>query len=142
MEEKAVIKELDQWIEQLNECKQLAENQVKTLCEKVSDARFASLFYLPLLRCSPSPSHISASNPLTNSHLAFGVFDRQKKSWPKSLMYSLSDALSRFVEMSMDSSMILWSSFELEGNHQIRITCSWVIMLTGVTTQLKRSHCL
>jgi hypothetical protein len=58
MEEKAVIKELDQWIEQLNECKQLAENQVKTLCEKVSDARFALLFYLPLLRCSPSP-HIS-----------------------------------------------------------------------------------
>ena len=36
MEEKAVVKELDQWIEQLNECKQLAENQVKTLCEKVS----------------------------------------------------------------------------------------------------------
>ena len=36
MEEKAVIKELDQWIEQLNECKQLAENQVKTLCEKVN----------------------------------------------------------------------------------------------------------
>lgn len=35
MEEKAVVKELDQWIEQLNECKQLAENQVKTLCEKV-----------------------------------------------------------------------------------------------------------
>ena len=36
MEEKAVVKELDQWIEQLNECKQLAENQVKTLCEKVN----------------------------------------------------------------------------------------------------------
>jgi hypothetical protein len=30
------IKELDQWIEQLNECKQLTESQVKTLCEKVS----------------------------------------------------------------------------------------------------------
>lgn len=29
-------KELDQWIEQLNECKQLSENQVKFLCEKVS----------------------------------------------------------------------------------------------------------
>ena len=35
MEEKAVVKELYQWIEQLNECKQLAEKQVKTLCEKV-----------------------------------------------------------------------------------------------------------
>jgi hypothetical protein len=30
------IKELDQWVEQLNECKQLSESQVKTLCEKVS----------------------------------------------------------------------------------------------------------
>lgn len=29
------VKELDQWIEQLNECKQLTESQVKTLCEKV-----------------------------------------------------------------------------------------------------------
>lgn len=35
MDEKAFTKELDQWIEQLNECKQLSENQVKTLCEKV-----------------------------------------------------------------------------------------------------------
>ena len=34
-------KELDVWIEQLNDCKQLSENQVKTLCEKV-----IILFYL------------------------------------------------------------------------------------------------
>ncbi|KAG9340950.1 hypothetical protein JZ751_020143 [Albula glossodonta] len=34
MDEKAFTKELDQWIEQLNQCKQLSENQVKTLCEK------------------------------------------------------------------------------------------------------------
>ena len=34
-EEKAQLKELDGWIEQLMECKQLGENQVKTLCEKV-----------------------------------------------------------------------------------------------------------
>uniref|UniRef100_A0A8C9F2H1 Uncharacterized protein n=1 Tax=Pavo cristatus TaxID=9049 RepID=A0A8C9F2H1_PAVCR len=27
---------LDQWVEQLNECKQLSEGQVKSLCEKVS----------------------------------------------------------------------------------------------------------
>lgn len=37
MDEKVFTKELDQWIEQLNECKQLSENQVKILCEKVSD---------------------------------------------------------------------------------------------------------
>lgn len=35
VEDRAAAKELDQWIEQLNECKQLSENQVKTLCEKV-----------------------------------------------------------------------------------------------------------
>lgn len=34
-EDRSAAKELDQWIEQLNECKQLSENQVKTLCEKV-----------------------------------------------------------------------------------------------------------
>ena len=28
-------KELDEWIEQLYECKQLSEAQVRTLCEKV-----------------------------------------------------------------------------------------------------------
>ncbi|ELK03087.1 Serine/threonine-protein phosphatase 2A catalytic subunit alpha isoform [Pteropus alecto] len=34
MDEKVFTKELDQWIEQLNECKQLSESQVKSLCEK------------------------------------------------------------------------------------------------------------
>lgn len=35
MEDKTTLKDLDQWIEQLNECKQLSESQVKILCEKV-----------------------------------------------------------------------------------------------------------
>ncbi|XP_016336725.1 serine/threonine-protein phosphatase 2A catalytic subunit beta isoform-like [Sinocyclocheilus anshuiensis] len=37
MDDKAFTKELDQWIEQLNECKQLTENQVRTLCEKAKE---------------------------------------------------------------------------------------------------------
>ncbi|KAI4502958.1 hypothetical protein M0802_002002 [Mischocyttarus mexicanus] len=37
MEEKASLKELDQWIEQLNDCKQLTESQVKTLCDKAKE---------------------------------------------------------------------------------------------------------
>uniref|UniRef100_A0A3P9PUN6 Serine/threonine-protein phosphatase n=1 Tax=Poecilia reticulata TaxID=8081 RepID=A0A3P9PUN6_POERE len=37
MEDKTFTKELDQWIEQLNECKQLTENQVRTLCEKAKE---------------------------------------------------------------------------------------------------------
>jgi len=36
MDDKVNVKELDQWVEQLNECKQLSEGQVKTLCEKVN----------------------------------------------------------------------------------------------------------
>ena len=35
MQSNTMLKELDMWIEQLYEKKQLAENQVKTLCEKV-----------------------------------------------------------------------------------------------------------
>ncbi|KAL6053193.1 hypothetical protein STEG23_025369 [Scotinomys teguina] len=37
MDEKLFTKELDQWIEQLNECKQLSESQVKSLCEKAKE---------------------------------------------------------------------------------------------------------
>jgi len=35
VDDKATAKDLEQWIEQLMECKQLSEAQVKTLCEKV-----------------------------------------------------------------------------------------------------------
>lgn len=35
LEDRSTAKELDTWIEQLYDCKQLTENQVKTLCEKV-----------------------------------------------------------------------------------------------------------
>ena len=38
MEDKATLKDLDCWIEQLNECKQLTETQVKTLCDKVKSS--------------------------------------------------------------------------------------------------------
>ena len=43
--EKASCKELDQWIKQLNECKQLTENQVKTLCDKVTKGFFKLFVY-------------------------------------------------------------------------------------------------
>jgi len=35
--EKSYLKELDGWVEQLMECKQLQENHVKTLCEKAKE---------------------------------------------------------------------------------------------------------
>lgn len=37
MEDKALAKELDQWIACLQECKQLEESHVKILCDKVRD---------------------------------------------------------------------------------------------------------
>ncbi len=33
--ERSTMKELDQWVEQLMDCKQLTEGQVKQLCDKV-----------------------------------------------------------------------------------------------------------
>lgn len=44
MDDKSFTKELDGWIEQLNECKQLSENQVKVLCEKVRFAEEAARY--------------------------------------------------------------------------------------------------
>lgn len=44
MEDKTTLKDLDQWIEQLNECKQLTESQVKILCEKVRRLFLSSNF--------------------------------------------------------------------------------------------------
>ena len=43
MDDKIYYKELDQMIEHLKECKQLAENQVKTLCDRVIQTK---IFYL------------------------------------------------------------------------------------------------
>jgi len=35
VDDRAAAKELDQWVEQLMDCKPLTEAQVKTLCDKV-----------------------------------------------------------------------------------------------------------
>lgn len=90
MEEKAVVKELDQWIEQLNECKQLAENQVKTLCEKVCQSAVCFKYIFEIL--------------IQSNGLRFSYY-RQKKFWPRNQMFSQSDALSLCVAMFMDSFM-------------------------------------
>lgn len=127
MEEKAVVKELDQWIEQLNECKQLAENQVKTLCEKVRIQVHLAFSYL----------EFSVYWMCNTFH-----FFRRKKFWPKNQMSNQSDALSQCVVMFMDSSTIWWSSSELVENLQTPITCSWVITWTEATTRLKLSPSL
>ena len=46
MEDKALAKELDQWIACLQECKQLEESHVKILCDKVRDHK-----NLPSMSC-------------------------------------------------------------------------------------------
>lgn len=43
-EDRSGAKEIDQWIEQLYDCKQLSEPQVKTLCEKVSTQSMSRSF--------------------------------------------------------------------------------------------------
>lgn len=47
VDDKATAKDLESWIEQLMECKQLSETQVKTLCDKVN--RVFRRFYVVLL---------------------------------------------------------------------------------------------
>ena len=37
MQDRSAAKELDQWVEQLMECKQLSESQMKTLCEQAKE---------------------------------------------------------------------------------------------------------
>ena len=43
MEDRVVVKEVDEWISKLEECKQLEETQVKALCEKVYYILFVSV---------------------------------------------------------------------------------------------------
>lgn len=50
MDDKSFTKELDGWIEQLGECKQLSENQVKALCEKVILTRLIRMILRALSR--------------------------------------------------------------------------------------------
>ncbi|KAK2093689.1 hypothetical protein P7K49_027427 [Saguinus oedipus] len=55
MDDKAFTKELDQWVEQLNECKQLNENQVRTLCEKCGSAGLEWAAAAAFLPARPRP---------------------------------------------------------------------------------------
>jgi hypothetical protein len=78
--EKVANKELDQWIEQLYECKQLTETQVRNLCDKV--CQFRSIFIL------------------------FVSYFRRKKFYQRSPMYRKSSVPLPFVVMYMASFMI------------------------------------
>ena len=73
MDDKASLKELDQWIEQLMQCQQLQENQVKTLCEKVSSVVWVNKVYLLAVsywwdNCLCNFSVISTSVSCMRSH--------------------------------------------------------------------------
>ena len=43
VDDRAAAKELDQWIDQLMDCKPLTEAQVKTLCDKVREQFFCTV---------------------------------------------------------------------------------------------------
>lgn len=50
VDDKATAKDLESWIEQLMECKQLSEAQVKTLCDKVNLDFIVSIAAILLLQ--------------------------------------------------------------------------------------------
>jgi len=49
VDDRAAAKELDQWIDQLMDCKPLTEAQVKTLCDKVREQFFLHRYLLFLV---------------------------------------------------------------------------------------------
>lgn len=84
MEDKATLKDLDQFIEQLNECKQLTETQVKTLCDKVmwrilsrniQPFQIYRFEFLPIKLSSPTPRQI-----VDILLISFYFFERKNKS--------------------------------------------------------------
>ena len=62
MEDKALAKELDQWIACLQECKQLEESHVKILCDKVRDHKnlfgMGFCFFNPQRMCENYSSRV------------------------------------------------------------------------------------
>lgn len=71
MDEKLFTKELDQWIEQLNECKQLSESQVKSLCEKVSCSG-------PQVRSLPGPTDQEAAGTVQHGGTEAGPLEPRR----------------------------------------------------------------
>lgn len=76
MDDKTQMKELNQWIDQLMECKQLAENQVKTLCEKV---RPDFLFFLILTPSCHLPRVFRKALTLLDTLLPFSPKSRGRR---------------------------------------------------------------
>lgn len=68
MDDKSFTKELDGWIEQLNECKQLSENQVKVLCEKVRFAQEGRSVIMSLAFCCAN-APLAVPSPERSSYL-------------------------------------------------------------------------
>uniref|UniRef100_A0A1A9VZN0 Uncharacterized protein n=1 Tax=Glossina brevipalpis TaxID=37001 RepID=A0A1A9VZN0_9MUSC len=87
MEDKATTKDLDQWIEQLNECNQLTETQVKTLCEKAA--------ILPYTYNKKKAFEINSFcfrvalsvliSPLSSVHFYLAYFNQISTDWHQSL---------------------------------------------------------
>ena len=76
-EKKISSKELDSWIEQLRECKQLAENNVKFLCDRAKDilSKESNVqeVHCPVTVCGDV--HVSRSAfPLSHFHHPFPRF--------------------------------------------------------------------
>ena len=82
VDDKATAKDLESWIEQLMECKQLSETQVKTLCEKVNRifSRFLATkrplrneYFIAVERKVPLYCDVSSKNYIDSQSPAFSI---------------------------------------------------------------------
>lgn len=69
VDDRAAAKELDQWVDQLMDCKPLTEAQVKTLCDKVWERLFSVLMLAILYTHSLHMGLLWTSNNAENTLL-------------------------------------------------------------------------
>ena len=113
------IPTLDGWIENLMNCKQLTENDVSRLCDRV---RVPNTFRVHALTVRLGERSVAGGIKCTTSgkyqtFLAQAIIRNDE---------SPRNARSLSVVIFMVNSTISWNSSELEAPTQIRITSSWV----------------
>ena len=111
-EKKATSLELDSWIEQLKECKQLQENHVKCLCDRAKD----------ILSKESNVQEVKCPVTVCGDVHVRSTFHR----------VSLFSTLLIFLR---DNFTIWWSFSKSVGIHRTRTIFSWAIMSTVGITQ-------
>jgi hypothetical protein len=133
------VADVDAWITQLQDCKQLSESDIRKLCDKVSKMNMLKEIEILILAKKAREILLEESNvqPVRCPVTVCG------KTLPNEhyQVYSLISLLSFKKVIFMVSSMTCRNSFELEVIHPIPIIFSWVITLIEAITLLKLSLC-